>query len=111
MDKLHVLWTTDKKEVFLNMIAPYVLNSKKREWWKDVNLIVWGSSVRLLSEDVQVQTEVFEMISSGVTVEACESCCDTYAIKERLRRMGIKVRMLGKPFTEYIKSDDKVITL
>ncbi|MDR3266761.1 MAG: hypothetical protein LBT24_04230 [Tannerella sp.] len=43
MDEIHVLWTTDNKITALNMLALYVLNAKNRDWWKEINVIIWGS--------------------------------------------------------------------
>ena len=46
-DKLNILWTTDNKDTIFNMLAMYTLNSKKRGWWQEVNVILWGASVKL----------------------------------------------------------------
>ena len=42
-DKLNILWTTDNKDTIFNMLSMYTLNSKKRGWWKEVNVILWGA--------------------------------------------------------------------
>jgi len=55
LDKLIVLWTSGDKEVALNIIFMYTLNAKKRNWWKEVCLIIWGPSSKLLSEDLELQ--------------------------------------------------------
>jgi hypothetical protein len=36
MDKINILWTTGDKITALNMLAIYVLNAKKRGWWKEI---------------------------------------------------------------------------
>lgn len=68
MDKLNILWTSDDKETFLNMLSMYSINSKKRGWWKNVNVIIWGTSVKLSGNDTQVQTELMEMLQSGISI-------------------------------------------
>ena len=80
-DKLNILWTTDNKDTIFNMLAMYTLNSKKRGWWQEVNVILWGASVKLAAQDTQVQTEILEMLQTGVTVEACQDCCERFGVK------------------------------
>ena len=57
-DELDILWTTADKEVFTKVIFPYGLNSKKLSWWNEVELIVWGPSSKLLSEDEELQGKI-----------------------------------------------------
>ncbi len=111
MEKLHVLWTTDNKDTFFNMLAMYVINSKKKAWWDNVNVIIWGASVKLAGIDAQVQTEIEAMLKAGITVEACKACADNYKVSEALEKLGIHVRYMGLPFTEYLKNGEKMITI
>ncbi len=89
----------------------YAINSKTYNWWKDVNVIIWGASAQLIGSDTQVQTEILEMIKQGVNVEACKSCCDNFDVTEKLKVLGINVRYMGEPLTTYIKNGEKVLTL
>jgi hypothetical protein len=70
--KLNILWTTGDRITSLHMLSIYVLNSKMKGWWDDINVIIWGASAKLVAQDTQVQTEVLEMIHNGVHVEACK---------------------------------------
>lgn len=108
--KLSVLWTSADREVALKMVFMYTLNSKLRNWWEEVTLIVWGPSARLLSEDVDLQEHVEKMISSGVVVKACKACADGYGVSEKLESLGIDVLYMGEPLTEILKEDEKLIT-
>ena len=110
MNKLHVLWTTGDKEVALNMIFMYVLNAKKNGWWKEVNLIVWGPSARLIAEEPVISGEIVELIHAGIHIEACKACADTYGVSSILSSMGIDVKYMGVTLTEYLKSDEKLVT-
>ena len=49
--KLFVLWTSGDREVALKMVFMYTYNAKKYGWWKDITLVVWGPSAKLLSGD------------------------------------------------------------
>ena len=111
MDKLNILWTTDNKDTIFNMLMMYALNSKTKGWWKEVNIIIWGASAKLVASDTQVQTEVVEMISQGVKVEACKACCDIYSVSDKLSKLGIEVRYMGESLTEYLKTGEKILTI
>jgi hypothetical protein len=111
MSKLHILWTNDNKEAFLEMAGLYAYNSKNNGWWDEVNVIVWGPSAKLAAEDPQIQTELMELKSIGVTLEACRNCTDNYNVTEKFEKMGFRVDYMGKDFTKYLKAGDKVLTI
>jgi len=111
MEKLNILWTTDNKDTIFNMLTMYATNSKKRDWWDQVNVIIWGASAKLAGNDAQVQAEILEMIKAGVTVEACKDCADKYSATETLEKLGVKVQYMGLPLTEYLKNGEKLITI
>lgn len=111
MDRLNILWTTDNKDTVLNMLVMYATNSKKNQWWQDVNVIIWGASAKLVGTDTQVQTEVMEMINHGISVEACKACCDNLEVTDTLTKLGVNVRYMGVALTDYIKSGEKILTI
>jgi hypothetical protein len=111
MDKINILWTTTNKDTIFNMLSMYAINSIHHNWWKEVNIIIWGASARLAGNDSQVQTEIIEMISQGVRIEACRDCCDNFGVSDTLSKLGVNVRYLGESLTGYLKMGEKVITL
>ena len=111
MDKLNILWITDNKDTIFNMLAMYAINSKTQDWWQEVNLIIWGASAKLVGKDTQVQTEVVEMINHGIQIEACKDCCDNFGVTDKLSKLGINVRYMGKSLTDYIKSGENILTI
>ncbi|MGD0754515.1 MAG: DsrE family protein [Bacteroidales bacterium] len=111
MDKINILWTTDNKDTVVNMISMYAINSKIEKWWQEVNIIIWGASAKLVGSDTQIQTEIIEMINQGIQIEACKDCCDNFGVSEKLTKLGINVRYMGKPLTDYIKSGEKILTI
>jgi hypothetical protein len=111
MDRINILWTTGDKITALNMLAVYVLNAKARGWWQEINVIIWGASAKLVAEDTQVQTEVLEMIHSGIHVEACKDCSDACGVTGSLKRLGVNVRFMGQSLTDYIKAGEPVLTV
>jgi hypothetical protein len=111
MDKINILWTTDNKDTVFNMLIMYAINSKTNKWWQDVNVIIWGASAKLAGTDAKVQTEIIEMINQGVTIEACKDCCDSFGVTAVLTKIGINVRYMGEPLTDYIKNGEKILTI
>lgn len=111
MDTLHILWTTDNKDTVFNMITMYACNSKRLNWWKNVNIIIWGASAKLIGKDTQVQSEILEMLHQGITIEACKDCCDNFGVTEKLKKLGVVVKYMGEPLTEYMKNNDKILTV
>jgi hypothetical protein len=111
MEKLNILWTTDNEDTAINMLIMYALNSKMKGWWDHVNVIIWGASAKLVAANTRVQSEILEMINQGVHVEACKECSDRAGVTERLIKLGIDVKYMGVPFTEYIKAGEKLITI
>lgn len=111
MNKLHVLWTTDNKDTIFNMLSMYTINSKKENWWAEVNVIIWGAAAKLAGNDTQVQTEIREMVVAGVTIEACKDCADSFGVTKMLEKLGVNVRYMGLPLTNYLKADEKILTL
>jgi hypothetical protein len=108
--KLVVVWTSGDREVALKMVFMYTFNAKKRGWWDDITFIVWGPSEKLLAEDKELQDYLKKMFDVGVRVEACKSCSDMYGVSESLEKLGVDVKYMGVPLTDYIKEDLKVIT-
>lgn len=111
MSKLTILWTTTERDTIFKMISMYAINSKRRGWWSDIDIIIWGGSAKVVGEDTQVQTEVLEMLNSGINVMACLSCTDSFGVTDTIRRLGVKVEYMGEPLTDALKADDKILTI
>lgn len=111
-NKLVVVWTNGDREVAIRMAFMYTLNSKLKEWWSDVCLIIWGPSAKLLAEDTMLQEYVGKIKDAGVELLACKACSDSYGVSEELENMGIIVKYMGVGLTEFLKDEDtRVITI
>ncbi|RUT80117.1 DsrE family protein [Ancylomarina longa] len=108
--KLVVLWTSGDREIALKMVYPYTYNSIKMNWWEEVTFIIWGSSTKLLSEDTELQAYIARMKEIGIRLETCKFCADSYGVSDILDKLGIEVKYMGEPLTEYLQNDYKVIT-
>jgi hypothetical protein len=112
-DELVVLWTSGDREVALKMAFMYTYNSKRFKWgWKNVTFVVWGPSAKLLVADTELQEHIIELKEAGVKLLACKKCSDLYGVSHDLRRLGIEVKYMGKPLTDYLRDDNyRVITI
>ena len=43
-------------------------------------------------------------------LQACKWCTDQYKVSDTLDSLGVDVKYMGEPLTEYIKSGYKVLT-
>jgi len=110
-NKLVVLWTSGDPDVAEKMGFMYTYNAKKQGWFDEVVLIVWGPSAKLLSENKMLQDYVKKMQGAGVIVEACMACARMYEVDEKLAEMGIDVKGMGIPLTNYLKEGWQTLTL
>jgi len=109
-DKLVVVWTSNDRDVALKMVFMYVLNSRLKNWWEDITLILWGPSSNLLSQDHELQEYLEKIMEQGVTVEACITCAEMYGVTKKLSDLGLDVKKMGSPLTDYIKEGRNIIT-
>ena len=108
--RLCVVWTSGDPEVAKNVCFMYTANAKKRGWFDEVHLVVWGPSAKLLAGNKELQAEVQAMQKAGVVTEACVTCARNYGVVEALQGLKIDVKPMGAPLSERLKADWKVIT-
>jgi hypothetical protein len=109
-DKLVVLWTSDDPMVAERVALMYTHAAKTAGWFKEVTLIVWGPSAKLITENIKLQEKLKTMQKDGVVIEACVACANAYGVAEDLKKLGYDVKGMGKPLTDYLKSGAKVLT-
>ncbi len=109
-EKLAVLWVSGDRDVAEKSCLMYTHAAKRNGWFDEVVLIVWGSSSKLLAEDEALQKKVKEMIADGVILEACIACSNGFGVTEELKALGIDVKGMGVPLTNYLKSGYHVLT-
>jgi hypothetical protein len=102
-DTLVVLWTSDDTDVAERVALMYTHAAAVNHWFKHVILIVWGPSAHLLANNSKIQSKITEMIGSGIQVQACVVCADSYGVSDKLRELNIEVTGMGLPLTNYLK--------
>lgn len=73
-------------------------------------LIIWGPAQRILIGNKYQQGKVKATQDDVVLVEASIACAMIFGFVEKIKALGIPVPPMGMPFTEYLKSDWKVLT-
>ncbi len=107
---LVVVWTSGDPEVAHRVCFMYTHNAKKQKWFDEVILIVWGPSARLLAADKDLQAKIKAMMDDGVRPQACLACSDSYGVTEQLRKLGIEAKYMGRPLTDMLKQNWKILT-
>ncbi len=111
MDHLYILWTNADELTFDKMVAMYAKNALLKQWWKEVTLIIWGSTARLAGTSEPVQHKLLELRDAGVHLSACKACADSLGVTAALEGLGIEVKYWGEPLTALLKNDEKLITI
>jgi hypothetical protein len=109
-DSLFVLWTSGDRDVAIETVFMYALNAKTHGWFDEVELCIWGPSATLAVEDEEINVRLTHMKRQGVKLTACKACTDHLDLTKDLEEMGVDVIYMGKPLTEKLKSDVKVLT-
>lgn len=110
-DKLVVLWTSDDPLLAERMALMYTHAAKTAGWFGEVTLIIWGPSAKLVTENIKIREKLLAMQKDGIVIEACVVCANAYGVTEDLKKLGFDVKGMGKPLTDYLKSDAKVLSL
>lgn len=109
-DTLVVVWTSDDPYVAERMVLMYAHAAKTQQWFNQVTIIIWGPSAKLVSENLKIQKKLKSMQDDGIEIKACIACASAYNVVDELKKQGFEVKGMGKPLTEYLKSDAHVLT-
>jgi hypothetical protein len=109
-DTLVVLWSSGDPDVAEKACLMYTGAAKKNSWFKEVILIVWGPSEKLLAENTKLKEKVASMKKDGVIIEACVACSNMYGVTNDLKVCEVDVKGMGVPLTRYLKRGYKIIS-
>ncbi len=108
-DKLAVVWTSGDPDVAANACFMYLNEAKENNHFDTIEMIIWGHSTKLLSENTSLQNLVKAMMQKGIIVEACKACADSYGVSGIITGLGITVKYMGSPLTDMLNGDWDVI--
>ncbi|MDA3821904.1 MAG: DsrE family protein [Bacteroidales bacterium] len=109
-DTLVVLWSSGDRDVAEKSCLMYTHAAKKYGWFSEVILIIWGPSAKLCIEDEAIKAKVQSMQQDGVILEACVACSNMLGVTDELKKLGVDVKGMGTPLTNYLKADYKVLS-
>jgi hypothetical protein len=111
MRKLYVLWTTDNLITSEKMVLMYSQNCMLNHWWDEVEVVIWGASTKLASENEIIREKIKMAIHTGVKFIACKGCSDQLGVSEKLSEIGVNVVYWGQNLTYIIQDGEKIITI
>lgn len=112
MKKLFVVWKSNNETDIHNFIVPYAFNSKKHEWFTDVEVLIWGASQEKVADDLEIQEKIKSLIGIGINVYACKFCADKVNATKTLESIGVEVIYTGVLLSDRQKDDVyEVITI
>ncbi|MFK5883723.1 MAG: hypothetical protein QM489_05205 [Candidatus Izemoplasma sp.] len=109
MSKLLIVWKSDNLTDINTFVIPYAYNAKTREWFEDVEVLIWGASQEAVMESTIVQQRVQNLIKNEIKVVACKMCANNTGALELLESLGVEVYFTGQYLTEKIKDKDTEI--
>ncbi len=108
--KLAVLWTSDDLNIAERIALPYPLNAARNNMFDETVFIIWGPSAKLTMENKDIQKTIVKMQELGIRVEACLDCTDHFGATEILRELGVDVKYMRVPLTNYLKEGYHTLT-
>ncbi len=109
--KLNILWVNDNPQAAHSMVFMYATNAKMQGWFDEVEIIIWGPTAKLVSEDTNIQERIKLAQHVGVVVKACISCSNMFGVTDKLKSLEIEVDGMGIPLTNILKENEKLITI
>jgi hypothetical protein len=110
-NKLYILWTNDNVMTSEKMVLMYAQNSMLNYWWKEVTVIIWGATAKLVAENEMIREKIKLAIHSGVKFSACKACAEQLGVTDKLLELGIEVMYWGEGLTEILKENEKLLTI
>lgn len=110
-NKLNILWTNDNILTSEKMVFMYGINAKRKGWWREVTIIIWGATTKLASENKEIQQLIQEALLEGVKISACKACSDQLGVTEILMALDIEVKYWGEALTKLLQSEEKLLSI
>ncbi len=105
-----VVWSSADEMVAKRVVLPYVTNAKKKGWFDNVSLMVWGPSAKVVAENEELQNLIKKAQEAGVYTQACLACADAYNVTAILEALGFDMKYIGVPLATYLKTGHSVLT-
>lgn len=110
-NELYILWQSDNFISAEKLVFQYAIFCIKQGWFDDVTIIIWGASAQMAKRNPHIQKLIKEAMAQGVKISACKACADDLESTDALSELGIELRYWGKPFSELLKANKKILTV
>lgn len=109
--RLFILWTNADPITSEKMVMMYATNSRLKNWWDEVTVIIWGATAAYAAKDAHIQEKIKTAQLAGVFFSACKACAEQLGVAEQLIDLGIEVKFWGEPLTQLLRDNEKLITI
>jgi hypothetical protein len=97
---LIIIATGDREKALAGLM--YSKNALKRDWLRNVKVVYFGPSEKLIVEDSLLRDKALEVANLGECF-ACKSISDRDDVSEKIDKMGINVEYVGSIISKFIK--------
>ena len=108
---LFILWTNADPVTANLMVFMYAENSMRYQKWDAITIIVWGSTTKLVAENLQIQNRIRELQELGVHFTACVTCAEELGVTEKIQSLDIDLVKWLNPLTDLLKGNKKLLTV
>lgn len=110
-ENLLIIISTDNIDSILEFLLLYGGVSIPRGYWKRVDVMFWGASIKVASSNKQIRQKVQDIQKEGVEFSSCIVCAKEYDVVKELEDIGIKCNHTGELLNEALQNDKIWATL
>ncbi len=104
-ENLLIVWTNGDIEVANKFPLLYSSVILEREYWKTAHLMLWGPSIKLAKDNLQIQEQLIKIQKTGVKMSACIVCVEDYDATSILNELNIEITHTGELLTTALKDE------
>ena len=109
---LHILWTNADPTTGKLMVMMYAKYSMINQWWDKCTVIIWGATVKLISENQELQQEMRLLQNEyGVEFVGCITCARELDAVDKLTELGVALEPWGPHLTRLIQTGTPLLTV
>ena len=104
-ENLLIVWTNGDIEVANKFPLLYSSVILDRGYWKTAHLMLWGPSIKLAKDNIQIQEQLKKIQKTGVKMSACVVCVEDYDATSILNELNIEITHTGELLTTALKDE------